>query len=161
MKTGPVVTGQGSTGQRARGLERTLPSWSSERIGAASTLGLDFWPPGNQTAPLVASRYAGPSKLAHPSPPPPPVPKLVSQDPGGEGPRAAWRGQRGARQAQGPAGASGWGSLWKPPPAPPFRSPTIRVRVYILTHAMSVGEREFFSLPLPPLIKNYKCLIKS
>lgn len=146
-----MARSQGSTRSWDRDLEQTLPSRPSEGIDPASTLVLDFWPTEQEVVQFVVSHYGGPSDLTPPPPPPTPMPKLVSQEPGGKGPRAAPSGDPGGqgRAGQGSrdsAGATGYRSPWNPP----FRSPKIRVDVYTLTHAMSVGERDFFFPPSSP-----------
>lgn len=70
---------------------------------------------------------------------------------GQEGQTAARRGPRCSAGTRG-GGLSG-------PPCLISEDPKIRAHVNIHTHALTV--RGIFSLPLPPLIKNYKCLIKS
>lgn len=95
-----------ATGSWDRELEQTLPSRPSEGIDPASTLVLDFWPPEQEVVQFVVSHYGGPSDLTPPPPPPIPMPKLVSQEPGGKGPRAAPSGDPGGQGRAGLAGFS-------------------------------------------------------
>lgn len=73
-----------------------------------------------------------------------------------KGPKWGPGGQsrRRAHRIRGEPGKGG--SLWKPHPNLQNLEP-----VFTLTHMQCLSGRGIFSLPLPPLIKNYKCLIKS
>lgn len=129
-----------------------------------NTLNLDFWLPerGDNAftsyKPSVSGPLLGKPQQTHTHPfPPSHLPAQTDEsEPGAEGPKAAQAGTRRPGQAWLTVRHGGHGGgvpealVYSKDLSPCFHS-----------QAHSAGERDFLSLPLPPLIKNYKCLIKS